>query len=53
MRIDLTKDWCLRMAELEADQEIGVGVAANNPVFNGASRARSEGEPLPSGDSSR
>lgn len=28
MRIDVTKDWCLRMAELEADEEIGAGLLA-------------------------
>jgi transcriptional regulator with XRE-family HTH domain len=35
MKIDLTKDWCMRMAELEADEEIGVGLVAVDPVFDG------------------
>jgi HTH-type transcriptional regulator, competence development regulator len=36
MRIDLTKDWCLRMAQLEAeaDSEIGAGLLAIDPVFD-------------------
>jgi transcriptional regulator with XRE-family HTH domain len=35
MRIELTKDWCLRMAQLEAetDGEIGAGLLAIDPVF--------------------
>ena len=42
MRIEVTKDWCLRMAELEADEEIGVGLVAVDPVFDGESLAQSE-----------
>ena len=42
MRIEVTKDWCVRMAELEADEEIGVGLVAVDPVFDGESLARSE-----------
>jgi HTH-type transcriptional regulator, competence development regulator len=36
MRIDLTKDWCLRMAQLEAkaDSEIGAGLFAIDPIFD-------------------
>jgi HTH-type transcriptional regulator, competence development regulator len=35
MRIELTKDWCMRMAQLEAevDGEIGAGLLAIDPVF--------------------
>ena len=42
MRMDVTKDWCLRMAELEADEEIGVGLVAADPMFDGESVAQSE-----------
>jgi transcriptional regulator with XRE-family HTH domain len=35
MRIDLTKDWCTRMAQLEGDAEIGAGPLAIDPVFDG------------------
>lgn len=35
MRIDITKDWCIRMAQLEADAEIGAGLVAIDPVFDG------------------
>jgi transcriptional regulator with XRE-family HTH domain len=42
MRMDVTKDWCLRMAELEADEEIGVGLVAADPMFDGGSVASSE-----------
>lgn len=42
MRIEVTKDWCIRMAELEADEEIGVGLVAVDPVFDGESLGQSE-----------
>jgi len=42
MRIEVTKDWCVRMAELEADEEIGVGLVAVDPLFDGESLAHSE-----------
>jgi transcriptional regulator with XRE-family HTH domain len=35
MRIEITKDWCMRMAQLEADAEIGAGLLAIDPVFDG------------------
>ena len=35
MRIDITRDWCARMAQLEADAEIGAGLVAIDPVFDG------------------
>jgi transcriptional regulator with XRE-family HTH domain len=35
MKIELTKDWCIRMAQLEADAEIGAGPLAIDPVFDG------------------
>lgn len=36
MRNIITRDWCLRMAMQEADQEIGAGLAALDPVMDGA-----------------
>lgn len=35
MKIEITKEWCLRMAEIEADAEIGVGLYALDPIFDG------------------
>jgi transcriptional regulator with XRE-family HTH domain len=35
MKIEFTKDWCMRMAKLEADAEIGAGLLAIDPVFDG------------------
>jgi transcriptional regulator with XRE-family HTH domain len=35
MKIEITKDWCMRMAQLEADGEIGAGALAIDPVFDG------------------
>lgn len=45
MRIEVTKDWCLHMAELEGDEEIGAGLIAVDPVFDGESLTQSE-EPV-------
>lgn len=35
MKIEITKEWCLRMAQREADAEIGAGLLALDPVFDG------------------
>ena len=35
MKIDISKDWCLRMAQHEGDTEIGAGRLAIDPVFDG------------------
>jgi HTH-type transcriptional regulator, competence development regulator len=35
MKIEIDKDWCLRMAALEGDAEIGAGSHAVDPVFDG------------------
>jgi transcriptional regulator with XRE-family HTH domain len=35
MRVEITRDWCLKMAQLEADSEIGAGLLAIDPVFVG------------------
>lgn len=37
MKIKIEKEWCLRMAEIEGDAEIGVGPLAIDPVFPGES----------------
>lgn len=35
MKIDMSKAWCMRMAQLEGDSEIGAGMLAIDPVFDG------------------
>lgn len=35
MKIEITKEWCLRMAAIEANAEIGAGLYALDPVFDG------------------
>jgi len=35
MKIEISKDWCMRMAQLEAEAEIGAGAFAIDPVFDG------------------
>ena len=35
MRFELSKDWCLRMAEIAGDDEIGAGLVAADPTFDG------------------
>ena len=37
MKIEIKKEWCLRMAEIEGDAEIGAGPLAVDPVFTGES----------------
>lgn len=37
MKIEITKEWCRHMAELEGDAEIGAGPLAVDPVFTGES----------------
>jgi hypothetical protein len=32
-RIDIPKDWCIKMAKLEGDSEIGAGLLARDPVL--------------------
>lgn len=34
MTTDFTKEWCMRMAQLEADAEIGAGALAIDPTFD-------------------
>jgi len=35
MKIEVTKEWCMTMAQHEADAEIGAGLLAVDPVFDG------------------
>ncbi len=35
MKMEMTKEWCLRMAQLEGDAEIGAGLTAADPIFDG------------------
>ena len=39
MKIEISKEWCMRMAQNEGDAEIGAGLLAIDPVF--------DGEPVP------
>lgn len=35
LTIDVSKEWCERMAQTEADAEIGAGLLAIDPTFDG------------------
>lgn len=35
MKINITKAWCVQMAALEADAEIGAGLLASDPIIDG------------------
>ena len=35
MKIEMSKEWCVRMAQYEGDAEIGAGQLAIDPVFDG------------------
>lgn len=35
MRVEIAKEWCLRMAQVEGNAEIGAGKYALDPVFDG------------------
>ena len=35
MKIEISKEWCMRMAQYEGDAEIGAGQLAIDPVFDG------------------
>lgn len=32
MKIDIPKDWCINMANMEDGQEVGAGLAARDPL---------------------
>lgn len=36
MKMEISQEWCIRMAQLEGDAEIGAGRLAIDPVFDGA-----------------
>lgn len=42
MRIEITKEWCLKMAQLETNTEIGAGRLAFDPIFNDAQMTESK-----------
>ena len=42
MKIEITKEWCLRMAQREADAEIGAGLLAVDPAFDGTASPLTE-----------
>ena len=48
MKIEITKEWCLRMAEIEANAEIGAGLYALDPVFDGETMPVNEANEEPS-----
>jgi hypothetical protein len=33
MKLNVSPEWCLKMAELEGDQEVGAGILAADPTF--------------------
>lgn len=35
MKIDVTKDWCMTMARREAGADVGAGLIAADPIFDG------------------
>ena len=35
MRFEFSKDWCLRMAQIAGDDEVGAGLVAADPTFDG------------------
>lgn len=45
MRFQIPKEWCIRMAALEGDAEIGAGAAAADPVFDGEAVPAFQEEP--------
>lgn len=48
MKIEITKEWCLRMAEIEANAEIGAGLYALDPIFDGETMHGNESSEEPS-----
>ena len=35
MKLEIEREWCIRMAQIEGDAEIGAGRLAVDPVFDG------------------
>jgi HTH-type transcriptional regulator, competence development regulator len=48
MKIEITKEWCLRMAQVEANAEIGAGLYALDPIFDGETMPADEKNEEPS-----
>ena len=48
MKIEITKEWCLRMAEIEANAEIGAGLYALDPIFDGETMPATQSSEEPS-----
>src|SRR5579859_5800915 len=48
MKIEITKEWCIRMAAIEANAEIGAGLYALDPVFDGETMPSKETSEEPS-----
>ena len=40
MKLDLSREWCIRMAQLEGDAEIGAGRLAVDPVLDDEDTSR-------------
>jgi transcriptional regulator with XRE-family HTH domain len=47
MKIEISQDWCMRMAEMEAEEEIGAGQIAIDPIFDGEKAAAETAEEAP------
>lgn len=45
MKFEIPKEWCIRMAALEGDAEIGAGTIAVDPVFDGDAVPEFQEEP--------
>jgi transcriptional regulator with XRE-family HTH domain len=39
MRVEITRDWCRKMAQLEGESEVGAGLLAIDPTFEGNAMA--------------
>lgn len=42
MSIEITKEWCLKMAQLETNTEISAGLLAFDPIFDDAQMTESK-----------
>ena len=44
MKMEISQEWCMRMAQLEGDAEIGAGRLAIDPVFDGETTSAVAGD---------
>ena len=44
MKMEISQEWCMRMAQLEGDAEIGAGRLAIDPVFDGETASAVAGD---------